>query len=320
MSPEPRVRVLLTGAAGFAGSHALRHFLVNTDWDIVCPVSLDHQGRLVRLESARAGFPDERLTIVPCDLSQSFSSEHVRLFGDVDYVVNYASDSHVDLALNLLEFARTLPALKMFVQLSTDEVYGACAGDPHVEWSPIVPSNPYSASKACQEAIAISYWRTYGLPLIITNTMNLIGEYQDPEKFVPMVVKAVQEGRTVSIHSGIDGKPGQRHWIHCRNLADGILFLLKNAPVSVYAPQIGVEPKPARYNVVGEEADNLNLAMRIAAVLGKPLHYELTDYHSTRPGHDARYALDGTKLAGLGWEAPVSLDTALKAIVDWRGL
>ena len=293
---------------------------------------MDHRGSLPRLESAMRDMDWRRVKVVPLDLAQPWPTHARDELGYPDYIINYASQSHVDrsiidpipfvqnnvnLMLNMLQYAVALPDLQVFLQISTDEVYGPCAGAPHVEWSPIVPSNPYSASKAAQEALAISYWRTYNLPLVLTNTMNLIGEYQDDEKFVPMVIKSVLSNRIVTIHTGIDGKPGSRCWIHARNLADGVLWLLLHSGVSVYTPMQGIEPKPARWNIVGEELDNLTLAQRIATVLSRPLKYSLVDFHSTRPGHDARYALDGTALAEAGWTAPVSLDTAIKAITRW---
>jgi dTDP-glucose 4,6-dehydratase len=332
------MELLLTGAAGFAGSHALRHVLANTDWTVTCPVSYDHKGKLFRLESAMRWHDPNRVVVVPCDLAMPFPTSVLRQLGTPDYIVNYASDSHVDrsialpalfirnnveLMLNMLDFARcqARDSLRAFVQISTDEVYGACQGDPHVEWSPIVPSNPYAASKASQEAIATAYWRTYALPLLIVNCMNMFGEFQDEEKFVQKVISRVNAGQAVTIHASPSGQPGSRCWIHARNLADGILFLLSRVSDGVipsYRAMTGFEPKPARYNVVGEEIDNLTMAKMIARHLGKELEYKLTDFHNERPGHDIRYALDGRKMAGLGWTPPVSLSESLAKLIDWK--
>ncbi len=192
------------------------------------------------------GFPNDRVNVVPCDLAFPLPSSVSRAIPAPDYIVNYASGSHVDrsianpgpfirnnvnLMINVLDFARYRGGddLIAFVQISTDEVYGPCpqSRQPHGEWSAIVPSNPYAASKAAQEAIATAYWRTYGLPLLLINCMNIIGEHQDSEKFVPMVVKTVLEGRTVSIHGSPAGEPGSRCWLHARNLADGWLHLIR---------------------------------------------------------------------------------------------
>jgi dTDP-glucose 4,6-dehydratase len=332
-------RLLLTGAAGFAGSHCLRHILANTDWDVTCPVSLDHKGHMGRIEFACAGQDPARVRIVPCDLAQPLTGKARILFGQPDLIINYASNSHVDrsivepvpftqnnvnLMLTMLQFARTLPGLKAFVQVSTDEVYGACSGDPHAEWSPIVPSNVYAATKACQEALAIAYWRTYGVPLIIVNCMNLFGEAQGlngdrvPEKFVPLVASKVLAGETVPIHASPDGRPGSRCWLHARNLADGILWLLRRDESRKYQSGTTAEPKPQRWNITGAERSNLDMAREIAAGLGRELRYELVDFHSSRPGHDLRYSLSGRKLADAGWVAPVSFEEGVRRMVNWE--
>lgn len=325
------MRALLTGAAGFLGSHCLRHLLTNTDWHIVCPVSFKHKGLPERIVVA----VDEqkwwdRVTIVRCDLAAPINDTTAALFGDIDYIINYASESHVDrsidepvpfiqnnieVVLNVLEYAR-LAKPKVFVQVSTDEVYGpAPDGYNCAEWDPIVPSNPYSASKAAQEAIAISYWRTYGINLIITNCMNLVGETQDPEKFIPMIMSKVLHGEAVPIHASADGTVGSRFYLHARNLADAILFLIRRDEIAQYEAGAAL---PDRWNIVGErEVTNLEMAQMVANCLGEPLQYELVDFHTSRPGHDLRYALDGTKLAEAGWTMPVPLDASIKALVDW---
>jgi dTDP-glucose 4,6-dehydratase len=331
---RPRIadlRVLLTGASGFLGSHCLRHLLVNTDWQVVCPVSFKHKGlpeRIVVAVDQEEWW--DRVEIVRCDLACPINDTTAYLFGQVDYVINYASESHVDrsidnpvsfiqnnidVVLNVLEYARKVRP-KVFVQVSTDEVYGpAPDGYACAEWDPIIPSNPYSASKAAQEAIAISYWRTYGINLIITNCMNLIGETQDPEKFVPMIISHALHGETVPIHASSTGVIGSRFYLHARNLADAILFLIQRGNVSAYSDSVGM---PDRWNIVGErEVSNLEMAQMVADCLGEPLQYELVDFHTSRPGHDLRYALDGTKLAATGWTMPVPLDASIKALVNW---
>jgi dTDP-glucose 4,6-dehydratase len=199
-------------------------------------------------------------------------------------------------------------------------VYGPAPGHiRHAEWSPILPSNPYSASKAAQEAIAISYWRTYDIPLVITNTMNIIGPMQDPEKYVPMVIRNVIDGETVTIH-GTDEQIGSRFYLHARNQADALVTLLEGGAGMPYSIATEFDQhEPDRYNVVGEvELNNLELAQMIADVLGKPLKYELVDFHSTRPGHDLRYALDGSKIKrDYDWEPPVKFQDSLAQTVDW---
>lgn len=325
-------RLLLTGASGFVGSHVLRHVLVNTNWEIVCPVTFSHKGLQDRIRLSIAGDEgfEKRVKLVKCDLSFPVSTITAKEFGRIDYVLNLASESHVDrsisepadfivnnvsLICNLLDWARIAQPEKI-IHISTDEVYGpAPEGTAHREWiDQYFPSNPYSASKAAQESIAFSYWRTYGLPIMITNTMNLIGEMQDPEKFIPMIIRRVHSGEKVTIHGSLAGKIGSRFYLHARNQADALLFLL-----SKEFPKYGEADRPAKFHIVGEqELSNLDLANFIAEHMGKKLNYEIVDFHTSRPGHDLRYALDGSLIASLGWKAPVSLFDSLRRTIDWN--
>jgi dTDP-D-glucose 4,6-dehydratase len=177
------MRLLLTGSAGFMGCHFVEHILKNTDWDIVGIDSFEHKGDSERV------IKDPRYKIYCADLNAPISYRLADKIGDVDYIVNMASDSHVErsitdpvpfvrnnvnLALNVLEYARTQKSLKKFIQISTDEVFGAALeGHNHSEWEHHLPSNPYSASKSCQEQLCISYWRCYGVPVIITNCFSM---------------------------------------------------------------------------------------------------------------------------------------------------
>lgn len=323
-------RVLITGTSGFFGSHLLRHLMVNTDWEFVCPCSWVHKGTPERVENAIDGMDKNRVKIITHDLTAPFTPMTKKRIGHIDYILNIASNSHVHrsiespgefiigntaLAFNMLELARELKP-EVFLQFSTDEVYGvAPKGVNHKEWSSIVPSNPYSASKACQEAIAISYWRTYGVPVIITNTMNLFGETQDPEKYTAQLIKKIYDGETVTVH-GSEGNIGSRFYLHARNGADAVLFILKNLPAKQYNE--GENLLPDRYNIVGDkEVDNLELAQIVAKMLGKELNYELVDFHAVRAGHDRRYALDGTKIKELGWIAPMDFESSLKKSIEW---
>lgn len=325
-------KVLLTGIGGFAGSHILEHILTNTDWNVIGIASWKHRGTPERIEEVLKGNPTwkDRVTVITHDLVSPLTDITKRRIGKCDYILNVASESHVDrsitdpvpfiknnvdLVINMLEFAREYPCEK-FIQFSTDEVYGVAPfGVNHKEWSPILPSNPYSASKASQEAIAVSYWRTYGIPLIITNTMNLFGETQDGEKFMAKVIRCIGSGETVPVH-GKEGKIGSRYYLHARNMADAIVFLLKNVNPTPYAQDVDIIPD--RFNIVGDvELNNLEVAQTISELIGKELKYELIDHHSTRPGHDYRYGLDGTKLKELGWQAPLDFRTSLAKYINW---
>jgi dTDP-glucose 4,6-dehydratase len=318
-------RLLLTGIAGFIGSHIVEHIQANTDWDIVGLATFRHRGDPLRVEA----FDPKRISILHADLTAPLSHRLIETIGPIDYVINAAADSHVDrsivepqpfiennvsLVISMLEYAR-IAKPRAFIQVSTDEVYGPAAKDYFAkEWDPIIPSNPYSASKAAQEAIAISYWRTYGVPVVITNTMNNFGERQDTEKYIPMLISRINRGEEVTVH-GRQDEIGSRFYMHARNHADALLFLLNHILPVQHDEGYG---RPDRYNVVGDrEIDNLTLAQMVADILGKPLRYRLVDFHSTRPGHDLRYALDGARLRDLGWEPPISVEDSLERTVNW---
>lgn len=326
-------RVLLTGGAGSIGCHTFHHILKNTDWDVVVIDSFVHKGLAERITDMMREHLDNypRLEVITHDLTKPISKSLRQRIGHIDYIINMASLSdveasiqdpvpfiknNVDLTVNILEYARVIKP-EAFIQISTDEVYGASGKDQaHAEWSAIVPSNPYSASKAAQEAIAISYWRTYGIPVVITNTMNNFGEYQQSSKYPVIVQKALMNEETLTVH-GTKGEMGTRYYIHSRNHSDAILFILKNLPPHQHQP--GAVDKPDRYNIVGDkQVDNLSLAETIAKLMNKELKYELIDFHSTRPGHDLHYGLDGTKLKKLGWKSPVSFEKSLKNTIQWQ--
>ena len=302
------------------------HILANTDWHITILDALTYAGDPARIYEA-GKFDPSRVRIFWHDLNAPIMDTLARRIGDVDFIVNMASNSHIDasiadpvpfvknnvnVALHMLEYARVvMPGV--FFQASTDEVYGSIepGGVPYKEWAPINPSSPYSGSKAAQEAIAIAYWRTYGVPVLIGNLMNAVGERQDREKFVPKCVRSILSGKEVVIHGTADNI-GSRHYLHARNISDAILFLL-GRPVAAY-PDADC---PDRYNVVGERLDNLAMARKIAEILAMPFVYRLDHNPRSRPGHDLHYGLDGSKLAALGWKAPLDLDTSLERTVKW---
>lgn len=323
-----KTAVLLTGADGFIGSHILEHLLENTDWRIVCPCSWRRQGDPRRVREILAGRDAGRVLVFTHDLTVPFSDGDIRAMGDIDHIVNCASASHVttsiqnprdfirnnvDLAVTVMELARIVRPGKL-VQVSTDEVYGA-AGDgmSFPEWAPTCPSNPYSASKAAQEAIAMAYWRTYDTPLTITNTVNNFGERQDPEKFVAKVVRHVHGGEEIPIHA-YGGTPSRRFYLHARNHADAILHILRTVDnVACTGHNL-----PNRFNVSSsDEYDNLEMARMIAGIMGRELVYRIEDAHIERKGHDGRYALDTAKIEGTGWKQPIPLLPAMERYISW---
>lgn len=327
-------RVLLTGISGSIGIHVFGHIMTNTDWEVVGVASFRHKGWADRIAIDLKNHPEResRLTLITHDLIGPFSEITKKKIGHIDYIINLAALSDVEASiqdpvtfiqknvwstLNMLEYAREAKP-EVFIQFSTDEVYGPTDGTyGYKEWDPIMPSNPYAASKAAQEAIAIGYWRTYGVPVVITNTMNNFAEMQSPHKFPVIIQKAIAKGEEVTIHAEADGEIGSRSYIHSRNVADSLLFIIQNTTPHLHEP-LKVD-KPDRYNITGDkQLNNLELAHLIAKLMKKELKYKIVDSHTARPGHDPHYGLDGNKLEKLGWKSPVSFEDSLKNVIDWQ--
>lgn len=323
------VRILLTGGLGFIGHHTVEHLLENTDWEIVVVDALRHVGRSDRLADIQ-GYDPDRVEVIWHDLRSPLNS---RRTGNIDYIINMASDSHVDrsledpvpfvsnnvsLAMTMLEFAREMYPLK-FIQVGTDEVFGpAPLGVAHDEDASLRPSNPYSASKAAQEVIAQAWWRAYDVPVILTRTMNNFGERQDVEKYVPKVIKKVLNNEVIEVHSARTGRgswqPGSRIWLHARNHADALLHILRT--VDVKTPRD--HDFPEAFNIAGDvEWDNLEIVHLVERYTRRSAKVEMVDFHSSRPGHDMRYALDGSKLAATGWKMPIASETSFRRTVGW---
>lgn len=319
-------RCVITGGQGFVGHHLVEHLLKNTDWELILFDKLSYasipKDKLADMDTW--ALYKHRVKFYAVDLNQPVSEGVDKEIGKIDYILHLAAESHVDRSitdpvpfilnnvkatLNILEYARKHPELKMFVNFSTDEVYGpAPVGKDFKEFEYHHPSNPYSASKSAQEAIGIAYSNTYKVPVVTTHTMNIIGERQHPEKFVPLVIKKVLNDEVVTIHGDkTKTKSGTRFYIHARNVANALLNIV-NAGYKGYD----------EWNIVGEqELSNLELAQLIADHIGKELKYEIVDFHSSRPGHDLRYALDGTKYREAFGEHPKSLIESLHKTIDW---
>lgn len=317
------MRVLITGICGFIGHHVAEHFLINTDFELIGIDKLSYASNgFNRLRDA-IGHPHSRVRLFSSDFTQPLSSGLIKEIGPVDYIFHLGAETHVDRSIDdpapfvmsnvvgtmyLLNYARQLPNLKKFFYFSTDEVFGpAPAGVEYREWDRYNATNPYSASKAAGEQMALAYANTYHVPVVVTRTMNCFGERQHPEKFIPSVINKVLAGKEVLIHANAaKTKAGSRFYIHCRNVASALLFLIDSA-----------NGRDA-YHIVGErEVDNLDMAKFIARVLDKPLYYELIDFHSSRPGHDLRYALSGEKMEKMGWRIPKAFESSLEKTIRW---
>ncbi len=332
-------RVLLTGAGGAIGCHVLAYLLEKTDWHIVCTDSFmaEHKGYFDRLTKVTERMKNEwplhlRVSLIQHDLTAPFTPREVAQMGEINYIINLASRSDVqnsigdplnfvqnntNIMLTMLELARAIRP-ETFLHFSTDEVYGPAPkdGGGHKEWEPHIPSNPYSASKAMQEDMCIAWWRCYGVPLIITNTMNNFGPMQAPSKFPAMIQTKLKNDETIIVHAS-GGEIGTRYYIHSRNTADAILFILQN--ISPVLHSYGQIDRPVRLNIVGDkQVSNLELVKTIARLMGKTPEVEIVDYHKNNPGHDIHYGLNGDKLAGMGWRSPKSFEESLKDTIDWQ--
>ena len=327
--------VLLTGVGGSIGIHCLSQIMKNTDWNLVGIDSFRHKGWCDRVENHLKRHPDDvpRIKIITHDLTAPFSELTKKRIGKIDYIISMASLSDVEasiqdpvytfqnnisLVLNLLEYAREAKP-EVFIQISTDEVYGPTTGKNkgYKEWDAQVPSNPYAASKSAQEMACIAWWRAYNIPLIITNTMNNFGEMQSVSKYPVMIQKWLAKGEKITVHH-INGEIGSRSYIHSQNFANALIFLIKNTKSHLHTP--GAVDRPDRYHIAGDkQVDNKELVELTAEKMGiKDYEIELVDVHSTRPGHDPHYGLNDDKIRALGWKPPVSFDESLANCIKWQ--
>lgn len=312
--------ILVTGGCGFLGSHFVEHVHKNTDWNIYIIDKLSYAANgLERLRDSNLLFSN-RIKVFTYDFSYPLSDGIIRELGNIDYIVHIAADSHVDYSIKnpvetirnnvmstvyLLEYARKLPNLKLFFYFSTDETYGSTL-ESFTEKDKHNPGNPYSASKSAAEQICNAYHNTYKVPLITVNCMNIYGERQYVEKFIPKCIKYILEGKTLTIHTNKEGMPGSRFYIHARNVSDAVFFLIHNGTIG------------ETYNIPGErEINNLEMTEYIAKEMNMPVHIDLESEPTDRPGVDFRYCLDGSKLFDLGWKHPVSIDVSLKKTIQW---
>lgn len=315
------MKALITGAAGFIGSHIVSQILTDTDWDITIIDRLDISGNLNRLAEIGAA-KNPRVKFKFHDLRAPINDQLAAQIGEHDYILHLAAGTHVDRSIenpmefvqdnvvatcNILDFARKVGCHR-FLHFSTDEVFGpAPSGVAYKEHDRYNAGNPYAATKAGAEQLAVAYANTYKLPVIVTHTMNCIGIRQHREKYLPMLIHKINNGEAITVHANSDKtKAGTRFYIDCSDVADAVSTLLAVDALGTY-------------NIVGErETSNLELAQWVADHMGYPLDYKLIDFHSQRPGHDLRYALDGTKMMDeFGWQPSQPIQHRVREIVDW---
>lgn len=324
------MRLLITGGLGFLGHHIVEHFLKTTDAEIVVLDKMTYASSgFDRLRDIQV-YDDSRIQVIGCDLAQPIPEGVIREVGAVNYVIHAAAETHVDNSIvdplpflksnvigthHLLWWLRSMKSLTRTLLVSTDEVYGPALLDDKEnafdEDAKFRPANPYAAAKAGGECVAMAYANTYGVPVTIVNTMNLIGERQHPEKYVPLVIRRVLQGEKVLIHADAECKrSGTRFYLHCRTFAHALGFLVDRFRDG--------STWPLKLHVCGErEISNLELAQMIAQTVEKPLHYELVDFHSSRPGHDLAYRMRDARILDLGWKRPLNLEQSLEKTVRW---
>ena len=328
-------RILITGGAGFIAHHVIDKILSTTDWEIITLDRLDFSGNLNRLKEVVDNYPkseQKRVKVVHHDLKAQLNPEICATIGRIDYISHLAAGSHVDRSItyplefvmdnivgtaHILDYARKLDHLERFAYFSTDEIFGpAPEGINYKENDRYNSTNPYSATKAGAEELVVAFENTYGLPSLVTHTMNVFGERQNPEKYIPMVIKKARDNEVVTVHANSEKTvAGSRHYIHAEDVADALLFLYNYDISSMTPDETGA--KCQKFNIVGkDEIDNLQLAKFIAKTQNKELNYEMVDFHSQRPGHDLRYALDGSKMAKMGW-TPESAFERLEQTIKW---
>jgi len=304
-------RLLVTGGAGFIGSAFVRNHLRDyVDDTVVVLDKLTYAGNLANLAPVA---DDARYRFVHGDIADA--ALVATLMPDVDVVVNFAAETHVDRSILdpggfietdvkgtyvLLEAARRA-GVALFCQISTDEVYGEVHEGAASERDPLAPRSPYAASKAGAELLVRAYHVTYGLPTVITRASNNFGPYQYPEKFLPVLLLSALEDRPIPLYG--DGRQ-RRDWLYVDDHCAALELLLARG-----------EPGTA-YNIGGgNECENRVLAERVLDILGKPR--ALIQSVPDRPGHDRRYAVDTARLRALGWQPAWAFETALEATVRW---
>ncbi len=307
------MRVLITGGAGFIGSNFIHYFLdKHPDYELINLDALTYCGNLENLVAVE---DNPHYTFIKGDINDKKLVE--KIMPDVDYVVHFAAESHVDRSIEdpgifiqsniqgtqtLLE-AALKAKVKRFLQVSTDEVYGTLGKTGYfTEDTPLAPNSPYSASKAGADLMVRSYHETFGLPVNITRCSNNYGPYQFPEKLIPLMITNALEDKKLPIYG--DGL-NIRDWLHVQDHSCALDAVLHEAPAGEV------------YNIGGNnEKTNLEIVKKILDYLGKD--ESLIEFVKDRLGHDRRYAIDATKIKDdLGWEPSYTFSKGIKETIDW---
>lgn len=306
------MRILVTGGAGFIGSHLVRRLLVSAQHQVVNLDALCYSGNLANLDAVSQ---HPRYAFVEGDICDRVLVSSVLQEHRIEGIINCAAETHVDRSiLDPGSFARTdivgtgvlleagrQAGVKRFLQVSTDEVYGSVESGWSTEEAQLAPRSPYAASKAGGDLLALSYWATYQFPVIVTRGSNTYGPNQYPEKFIPLFVTNAIDDQLLPLYG--DGRQC-RDWLavedHCAGIERAFFY---GDPGNVY--NIGG----------GNERENIEVAEHILSHLNKPKH--LLRFVADRPGHDRRYAIDSRKLFRLGWKPVVPFEEGLKATVQW---
>ena len=330
-------KVLVTGGAGFIGHALIEFFIENTDFEIISLDRLDYSGNLNRISNMLESYDDsdkKRIQIIHHDLKAEINRLVSNNITEVKHIFHLAASSHVDRSIedplsfvmdnvvatcNLLNFSRSIENLESFFYFSTDEVFGpANEGVKYKEWDRYNSTNPYSASKAGAEELAVSFQNTYGLPIIITHCMNVFGNRQHPEKYIPNTISKIIKEEKVSIHSDKDNNPGSRHYIHSSDVSSAVMHIIENRKSLQENKFDKFGANCLKVNIASDlELNNYEVANVIANKLNKKFEYEFIDVPSSRPGHDLRYALDNSVLESLGWKAQKSNIEGIESVVDW---
>lgn len=289
-------RILVTGGAGFIGSNFIRYMLERHSYSIINLDALTYCGNLENLRDVE---DHPRYTFIRGSITDRELVN--RIIRDVDAVINFAAESHVDRSIQdpeifiktnvlgtqtLLEASRR-EGIERFIQISTDEVYGSAETGYFTEETPLAPNSPYSASKAAADLMVRAYHRTYGLPVNITRCSNNYGPYQFPEKLIPLMITNALEDRPLPVYG--DGM-NVRDWLHVEDHCSAIDLVLHHGRDGEV------------YNIGGNnERRNIDIVRLILRELGKD--ESLIRFVEDRPGHDRRYAIDATRIRNeLGWK------------------